>query len=69
MKKLVITSIVILVSIGSLYSQGKLINGKIIAENLENLPFASILINDTIEVGKSDVNGYFQINIPALEQK
>jgi hypothetical protein len=59
----------ILVSISSLYSQGKLIKGRIIAENLENLPYASILINDNFEVGKADVNGYFEINIPFKEQK
>ncbi|CAN1577495.1 hypothetical protein MCERE19_04149 [Spirosomataceae bacterium] len=69
MRKLIITCYIILVSISSLYSQGKLIKGRIIAENLENLPFASILINDKIEVGKADVNGYFEINIPITEKK
>lgn len=69
MKKLVITCYIILVSVSSLYSQGKLIKGRIIAENLENLPFASILINGNIEVGKADVNGYFEINIPFKEEK
>jgi len=69
MKKLIITCVILLVSIGSLYSQNKTIKGRAITENLENLPFASILIKDTIEVGKTDANGYFQINIPISEQK
>lgn len=69
MNKLLITFIVLLVSIGNLYSQTKTIKGRIVSENLENLPFASIIINDTIEIGKTDANGYFQVNIPVSEQK
>ncbi|MEA5260240.1 carboxypeptidase-like regulatory domain-containing protein [Arcicella aquatica] len=69
MNKLSITLILFLISIGNLYSQERMIKGRVIAENLEILPFASIMVNDTIEVGKPDVNGYFQINVPVSEQK
>lgn len=67
MKKLIITCIIFLFANGSIYSQEKLVKGRLISESLEILPFASILINDTSEVGKTDVNGYFQINIPVLQ--
>lgn len=64
MKKLVITFIAIVVSVCSLYSQNKTIKGRVIAEDLETVPLASIMINDTVQVGRTDLNGFFQIEIP-----
>lgn len=47
-----------------LYSQDKTIKGRVIAEDLGIVPFASIMIYDSVEIGKTDINGFFQIQIP-----
>ncbi len=36
---------------------------------MEILPYVSIVINDTVEVGKTDINGFFQIDMPISEKK
>jgi hypothetical protein len=64
MKKLVIIFIVMSVSICSLYSQNKTIKGRVISDFFETMPGVSIMINDTVEVGRTDLNGFFQIDIP-----
>ena len=69
MKKLLIIFIVLSVSTCSLYSQNKTIKGKVIDDNLEILPYVSIKINDTVEVGRTDLNGFFQIDIPVSVKK
>jgi hypothetical protein len=69
MKKLFITFIAIIVSASILYSQNKIIKGRVISTDFENVSFSSIVINDTIEVGKTDLNGFFKIEIPVLEKK
>jgi len=69
MKKLIILFIVICISKCSLYSQTKTIKGRVISDDLETLPGVSIMINDTVEVGRTDLNGFFQINIPISEKK
>ena len=53
----------------SLYAQNKTIKGRVIDDNLETLPYVSIIINDTVEAGKTDLNGFFQIDIPVSEKK
>lgn len=69
MKKLIITFIVIVVSTCNLYSQNKTIKGRVIDDNLEILPYVSIVIDDTVNVGRTDLNGFFQIDIPVSEEK
>ena len=69
MKKLLILFIVFTSSICSLYSQSKTIKGRVIAEDFETLPQASIMINDTVEVGRTDLDGFFRLDIPASEIK
>ena len=69
MKQLIITFIVIVVSACSLYSQNKTIKGRVISDDFETVPLASIMINDTVEVGKTDLNGFFQIDIPVSVNK
>jgi hypothetical protein len=69
MKKLLIIFIVLSVSTCSLYSQNKIIKGRVIDDNLETLPYVSIVINDTVEVGRTDLNGFFQIDIPVSVKK
>jgi len=69
MKNILIIFIVLSVSTYSLYSQNKTIKGRVISDQLETIPGVLIIINDTIEVGKTDINGFFQINIPVSEKK
>jgi CarboxypepD_reg-like domain len=70
MKKLVITFIAIVVSACSLYSQNKTIRGRVIDNHLlDTLAYVAIIINDTVQVGRTDLNGFFQIEIPVSEKK
>jgi len=69
MKRLLIIFIVLSVSTYGLYSQNKTIKGRVIDDNLETLPYVSIVINDTVEVGRTDLNGFFQIDIPVSVKK
>ena len=68
MKK-ILFFIVLSVLTCSLYSQNKSIKGRIVDDNLETLPYVSIVINDTVEVGRTDLNGFFQIDISVSEKK
>lgn len=69
MKKLLFICIMLGVSTYSLYSQNKTIKGRVIDDNLETLPYVSIVFNETVEVGKTDLNGFFQIDIPVSVKK
>lgn len=69
MKKLVIIFIVLSVSNCSLYSQNKTIKGRVITDQFETMSFVSIMINDTVEVGRTDLNSFFQIDIPVSVNK
>jgi len=69
MKNILIIFIVLHLSTCSLYSQNKTIEGRVISDQLETIPGVLIIINDTIKVGKTDINGFFQINIPISEKK
>ncbi|MPM77197.1 hypothetical protein SDC9_124197 [bioreactor metagenome] len=69
MVKTIIILIVLSVSTCSLFSQNRTIKGRVISEFFETLPEVSIIINDTVEVGKTDLNGFFQIDIPIFEKK
>ncbi|MFA6086590.1 carboxypeptidase-like regulatory domain-containing protein [Mucilaginibacter sp.] len=69
MKKILIILILLSVSIYSLYAQNKTIKGRVIDDNLEPLPYVSIMINDTVKVGRTNLNGFFHIEIPASVKK
>ena len=69
MKKLLIISLVFSISICSLYSQNKTIKGRVISENFETLPGVSIMIKDTVKVGRTDMKGFFQVDIPLSEER
>ena len=56
-------------SICSLYSQNRTIRGRVIDDDFETLAYISIVINDTVEIGKTDLYGFFQIEIPVFEKK
>jgi len=69
MKKILIKCIILFISISNLYCQNKTIKGRIIDEHLEFMPMVSIFNNYNAEVGKTDMNGFFQIEIPVYENK
>jgi hypothetical protein len=69
MKKIITLIFLIGISMCSLYSQTKTIKGRVISDELEPMLIVSIMINDTVEVGKTDLNGFYQINIPISEKK
>lgn len=69
MKKLLIISLVFGISICSLYSQNKTIKGRVISEDFETLPGVSIMIKDTVKVGRTDMKGFFQVDIPLSEER
>ena len=64
MKKSLIICIVLCVSTSILYAQNRIIKGRVVDDNLETLPDVSIIVNDTIKVGRTDLNGFFQIDFP-----
>lgn len=53
----------------SVYCQNKTVTGRVISEDLETLPQVSIIIKDTIEIDRTDVNGFFRIDIPVSEKR
>ena len=69
MKKFLILFIVISISISGLYSQNKTVKGRVISNFFDIMTIVSIRINDTVEVGTPDKNGFFQIEIPISENK
>lgn len=69
MQKLLISCIVLCVSTSILHAQNKIIKGRVVDDNLEILPYVSIVINDTIKVSRTDLNGFFQIDIPVSVKK
>lgn len=68
MKKLLILCILVNIST-CVYSQNRTIKGRVIDNDFGTLPYLSIVINDTLEVGKTDLNGFFQVNIPISIKK
>ncbi|HLP71816.1 MAG TPA: hypothetical protein VK155_02865 [Bacteroidales bacterium] len=50
-----------------LHGQSQIITGRVISEDFETMPGVSVTINDTVEVGRTDLNGFFQIEIPISE--
>ena len=64
MKKLLTIFILLSISACSLYSQNKTINGRVISEFFETMSGVLIMIDDTVEIGRTDINGFFQIDIP-----
>ena len=69
MRKLLILFIVISVSISSVYSQNNTIKGKVISDQFDILPGVFIMINDTVKVGTTDLDGFFKLDIPTSVKK
>lgn len=51
-----------------LICQNRIIQGRVVEENLESIPFVNIKIKDSI-IGQTDLDGYFKIHIPRETDK
>ncbi len=69
MKKLSTLLIAFVISVSSLYSQKKTIKGRVISDQFDTLTGTSIMVNDTLEVGRADMDGFFQIDIPVSAER
>ncbi|MCB0456209.1 MAG: carboxypeptidase-like regulatory domain-containing protein [Flavobacteriaceae bacterium] len=69
MRNILIISVLLFTPLHNLFSQSKVITGRVIDDNLVTLPSVSILIKDTVEVARTDFEGYFQVEIPVYEKK
>lgn len=69
MRRLFIICTLLCISTNILYAQSKTIKGRIVDDHLETLAYVSIVINDTVKVGKTDLNGFFQIDVPISVKK
>ena len=70
MIKHVITFLMVFLSINSLYSQSRVIHGKVIDEfDFEPIIGAPILVNDSIEIGVTGIDGCFQFEAPLPVKK
>ena len=47
----------------------RIITGKVIDSNLEELPLVDIMINDTIKIGATDFNGNFKLQVNLNTEK
>lgn len=70
MIKYIITILMVFSSVNSIYSQNRVIQGKVIYdENLEPIIGAWIFVNDSIKVGETGRDGCFQIETPLSVNK
>ena len=69
MKKLLTIFILLSASTYGLYAQIKSIKGRVIDNTLETLAYIPIMINDTVKVGKTDLKGFFHVEVPDSVKK
>jgi hypothetical protein len=62
LRKLLFLSLVLSFGVVTAFGQ-RTIKGRIIDDNIEPLPVAGVYDLDTIQLGKTDLNGYFEINV------
>ena len=69
MKKLLIPLVILSLSTSRIYSQNKTIKGRVIDEHLLGTPGdVAIMINDTVKVGRTDMNGFYKIEMPVSDK-
>lgn len=69
MKTSLIIVILLTLSTYDLYAQNRTIKGRVIDELLQTMPYTSIMINDTVNIGKTDLDGFFEVEIPVAVKK
>jgi hypothetical protein len=65
---IILTSALFVLSI-NLFGQTRIIQGRVISEDLEGLPKVKIQNTDTIMIGETDIDGRFKIEIPINTEK
>ena len=53
----------------NIQGQVRTIQGKIVDEHLDDIPFAIIFTEDTVEVGKANLEGEYIVEIPRVTKK
>lgn len=56
------------IAIGSIFAQNKTITGRIISDSFDLLSGVSIMTQDSVQIGKTNKNGFFEIEIPLSEK-
>ena len=69
MKKLLLVLIVFNISMCYVHSQKKTVQGRVITDQFDIALGVSIMINDTVKVGVTDMDGYFKLDIPKGNKK
>ncbi len=64
MNKYLVLLMVLSISTINLYSQNKTLKGRVISDFFETMPGVAIMINDSVKVGRTDLDGFFKIEIP-----
>ena len=67
MKKYCVLIFVFIFTKFNCQSQSRIIEGRVISEQLETLPGVFIFIDDSLIVGMSDIAGFFKVEIPSSE--
>lgn len=66
MKTILTFTFLIILLTGNLFCQTRTITGRIISEDLESIPAASILYIDSTLIDRTDLDGRFKIEVPSL---
>ena len=69
MYRLFLILLMMISSFDSIYSQNRTIKGLVIDESFESIISAEIIINDSINVGKTGTDGRFQFETPLTDFK
>ncbi|MBT9395075.1 hypothetical protein KLP40_18050 [Hymenobacter sp. NST-14] len=64
MNKIILTCFAFIFLTNEICAQNKTVKGILVDESLAPLSYSFILINDTVEIGKTDLNGNFKVEIP-----
>jgi hypothetical protein len=65
-----LTLLAVVLSLETAHSQGsKTLTGRILSEELEGLAMSSIYAQDDTVIGKTDMAGYFKIDVPISDNK
>ncbi|MVO09474.1 hypothetical protein GOQ30_09925 [Flavobacterium sp. TP390] len=67
MKKILII-LLFKIAIGCVFAQNKTITGRIISDSFDPLSEVSLMTQDSVQIGKTNKNGFFEIEIPLSEK-
>ncbi|WP_289055012.1 hypothetical protein [Carboxylicivirga marina] len=59
----ILISFTYILFVSNIYSQSRVVTGRVVSEDLESIPHVQILYNDTVIAGYSDMDGYYKVEI------